>query len=144
MNPDLREELLFLKDYLPLYGHMAKTEVGIKDYRPREAHQRGFVFCKRDGSQIACIRLSLTRAFKKHGIQGVTPHGLRKTFCSMLARQKVHPKVAQTLMGHTDISLTMRIYTEVDDDQLKEAVNLLPSMQEMKRSKFQILPGGNS
>lgn len=144
MNQGLREELTFLKDYLPLHGYEAKSEEGIKDYRPREAHQTGFVFCHKDGSKVACIRLSLTRAFKKHGIQGVTPHGLRKTFCSLLARQKVHPKVAQTLMGHSDVSLTMRVYTEVDDDQLKEAVNLLPSMQEMKRSKFQILPGGGS
>jgi len=144
MNQDLREELFFLKDYLPRCGHVTKTEMGIRDYRLREPHQRDFVFCHRDGSKVACVRLSLTRAFKKHGIVGVTPHELRKTFCSLLARQKVHPKVAQTLMGHSDISLTMRVYTEVDDGQLREAVDSLPSMQAWKRNRLKILPGGES
>ncbi len=144
MNHALREELLFLKEHLPLHGYVEKTEAGIKDYRPREAHQMDFVFCHNDGSRVACIRLSLTRAFKKHGIQGVTPHGLRKTFCSLLARQKVHPRVAQQLMGHSKIDMTMRVYTEIDDDQLKEAVNLLPPTQELKPDKFQVLPGGRS
>lgn len=142
MNPDLRNELLFLKDHLPFQGYILKTETGMRDFKPREDHQREYVFCKKDGSRVACIRLSLIRAFKKHGIQGVTPHGLRKTFCSLLARQKVHPRVAQQLMGHSKIDLTMRVYTEVYDEQLREAVNLLPSMPEMKRNKFHILPGG--
>lgn len=142
MNQELREEMEFLKENLPLHGYLSKTEAGIKDYRPREAHQREFVFCHQDGSKVSCIRLSLTRAFQKHGIQGVTPHGLRKTFCSLLARQKVHPRVAQQLMGHSKIDMTMRVYTEIDDDQLKEAVNSLSPIQEMQPNRLQALPGG--
>jgi len=45
-------------------------------------------------------------------------------------------------MGHSDVSVTMRVYTEVDDEQLKEAVNSLPLMQETKPPAFQILPEG--
>lgn len=142
MNQELREELEFLKEYLPLHGYQAKSEIGIKDFRPREAHQREFVFCHRDGSKVSCIRLSITRAFKKHGILGVTPHGLRKTFCSLLARQKVHPRVAQQLMGHSKIDMTMRVYTEIDDEQLKEAVNSLSPNQGPKPGRLQVLPGG--
>lgn len=141
MNPDLRKELIFLKEYLPLYGHVTKTENGKRDFMPRERHQMDFVFCKKNGSKVSCVRKALSRAFENHGIQGVTPHGLRKTFCSQLARAKVHPKVAQTLMGHSDISLTMKVYTEVDDDQLKEAVNLLPSLHENQRSRLRIVNG---
>lgn len=33
-------------------------------------------------------------------------------------------------MGHSDISLTMKVYTEIDDDQLRDAVDLLPAMNE--------------
>lgn len=144
MNKDLREELSFLKDHLPLYGHQKKSEFGIKDFQRREDHQRDFVFCKKDGSKVACIRRSMTRAFEKHGIEGVTPHGLRKTFCSQLARAKVHPKVAQTLMGHSDISLTMRVYTEIDDDQLRDAVDLLPAMNEPQKSNLKLVQAGSS
>ena len=71
----------------------------------------------------------------------MTPHGLRKTFCSNLARQKVHPKVAQILMGHSDISLTMRVYTEVEEDQLVNAVNSLPTMSDLMKPNLKVVPG---
>lgn len=142
MNRDLREELEFLKQHLPLQGYSAKSEIGIRDYKPREAHQQEFVFCNADGSKVACIRRSLTRAFQKHGIEGVTPHGLRKTFCSLLARAKVHPRVAQQLMGHSKMDLTMRVYTEIDDGQLIEAVQSIPSLMEEKH-RLQLVQGGN-
>lgn len=141
MNEDLREELIFLKDYLPLQGRFGPDK---KDFVPRQTHQRDYVFCFEDGTKVACIRQAITRAMEKHGIQGVTPHGLRKTFCSLLARAKIHPKVAQTLMGHSDITLTMRVYTEIDDGQLVEAVNALPTMHELKRAKLRLVNGQES
>lgn len=134
LNDDLHEELLFLKNNLPKRGGYEKNS-----FKPRQPHQREYVFCKEDGSKVHCFRLAITRAFKAHGIQGVSPHGLRKTFCSNLARSKAHPRVAQQLLGHADIRLTMKVYTEVDDDQLREAVNLLPTMAEMQRNKLRLV-----
>ncbi len=142
MNADLREELLFLRDFLPVQGRCRKIHHGGKDYLPRQAGQKDYVFCNEDGSRVKCIRGSVTRALKKHGFQGVSPHGLRKTFCTQLARFKTHPKVAQTLMGHSDVSLTMRVYTEIDDQQLREAVDQLPTMYDLQRGKFQVVDGG--
>jgi len=136
LNQDLREELLFLKENLPVNGGNGRVKV-----KPREPHQREHVFCHADGGRVASFRSAIRGALKKHGIIGVSPHGLRKTFCSQLARSKVHPKIAQQLMGHSDINLTMRVYTEIDDDQLREAVNALPTMSEMQRSKFQLIVG---
>ena len=123
-------------------GYSAKSEIGIKDHKPREADQQEYVFCNSHGSKVACIRRSLTRAFRKHGIEGVTPHGLRKTFCSLLARAKVHPRVAQQLMGHSKMDLTMRVYTEIDDGQLIEAVQSIPSMIGEKQ-RLQLVQGEN-
>jgi len=142
MNPDIREELEFLTNYLPLQGYSVKTAEGKLGYLPREPHQRDYVFCNTDGSSVKSIRLSLIRAFKKRGLNGVTPHSLRKTFCTQLARQNVHPRVAQQLMGHSKVDLTMRVYTEVDDDQLRKAVNLLPSRDERKAPKLSVIQGG--
>ena len=45
-------------------------------------------------------------------------------------------------MGHSDVSLTMRVYTEVDDQQLREAVDQLPTMYDLQRGKFQVVAGG--
>jgi integrase len=38
------------------------------------------------------------------------------------------PKVAQTLARHSDIRLTMDIYTHVDQDEQKGAIGKLPEM----------------
>lgn len=134
MNWELREELLFLQDHLPRKGGHDKNP-----FRPRLSHQREYVFCQEDGGKVHCFRLAITRAFKAHGIEGVTPHGLRKTFCSNLARSNAHPRVAQQLLGHSDIRLTMKVYTEVDDDQLREAVDRLPTVAEMQRNKLRLV-----
>jgi integrase len=126
LNQALRAELEFLKAYLPVQGSYRKNHHKGHEVVPRAVHQQEYVFCHEDGSKVRSIRSSITRALKDRGLVGVTPHGLRKTFCSQLARAKVHPKVAQTLMGHADVTLTMKVYTEIDDEQLKEAVNCLP------------------
>jgi integrase len=101
-----------------------------------------YVLCHPDGRAIKCFRRLIGRALKQHKIFGVTPHGLRKTFCSLLARQKVHPKVAQELIGHSEIGLTMKVYTEVDDGQLAEAVNSLPTMQDWIKPQLKVVGGG--
>ena len=112
-----------------------------KQLSSRESHQREYVFCHPDGRKVASFKRSIGSALKKHGITGVTPHGLRKTFCSQLARYKVHPKVAQQLMGHADVNLTMRVYTEIDDDQMREAVNVLPTVNDLRRSRLKLVVG---
>jgi hypothetical protein len=45
-----------------------------------------------------------------------------------LARAGVHPKTAQQLARHSDINLTMGVYTKLDLRELAEAVELLPSL----------------
>ena len=136
LNRDLREVLFFLRDHLPVPGGNGLVKV-----KPREAHQREYVFCHPDGTRVVSFKRSIRGALKKHGITGVSPHGLRKTFCSQLARCKVHPKVAQQLMGHSDVNLTMRVYTEIDDDQMREAVNALPTMNDLRRSNLKLVVG---
>ena len=53
-------------------------------------------------------------------------HSLRHTTGSLLAASGVHPKVAQSLMRHSDINLTMSRYTHTLTGQEAEAVAGLP------------------
>ena len=46
----------------------------------------------------------------------VTPHILRHTFCTKLARAGMPVKELQYLMGHSDVETTLRIYTHMDYD----------------------------
>ena len=64
-------------------------------------------------------------------------HSLRHTFGTMLAKRGVHPKVAQDLMRHSTINLTMNLYTHtILDDRAKATEGLLdlPEEDENKAS----------
>lgn len=49
----------------------------------------------------------------------VTPHVCRHTFCSNMAKSGMNPKTLQYIMGHSDISVTLNIYTHVGFDDVK-------------------------
>ncbi|MCL2498934.1 MAG: site-specific integrase [Defluviitaleaceae bacterium] len=72
---------------------------------------------------------SLLRMFnktcKKYGVERYTIHSLRHTFCTILAKKGVHLKTASVLMGHSDISITARIYTSVDDAEKRKGIERL-------------------
>jgi integrase-like protein len=51
----------------------------------------------------------------QRSIVACTPHTLRRTFASILARLNLPPRGAMYVIGHTDPSLIMRIYQQVLD-----------------------------
>jgi integrase len=60
----------------------------------------------------------------------VDVHCLRHTFATLLARNGVSPSVAQKLMRHSDIRLTMNTYTHLELADTAGAVASLPSFGE--------------
>ena len=55
----------------------------------------------------------------------VTPHVCRHTFCSNMAKSGMNPKTLQYIMGHSDISVTLNVYTHVQfDDAPAEMIRL--------------------
>ena len=61
----------------------------------------------------------------RRGIVGIHAHRLRHTFATQLLRSGVDIRRIQILMGHQDISTTMR-YLGVDPSWLQESINQLP------------------
>jgi len=55
-------------------------------------------------------------------------HALRHETGTLLAAAQVHPKVAQSIMRHSDINLTMGIYTHTLTGQESKAVAKLPDL----------------
>lgn len=53
-------------------------------------------------------------------------HSLRLTFGTNLVLSGAHPRVVQELMRHSDIRLTMKLYTDVSKLPIREAVAVLP------------------
>jgi integrase len=56
-----------------------------------------------------------TVLLKKAGLQnrGFTFHSLRHTFATALFAKRAHPKVVQSLLGHSSITQTMDTYSHV-------------------------------
>lgn len=51
----------------------------------------------------------------------VTPHVLRHTFCTNMQRAGIDVKSLQYLMGHSNASVTLDVYTHTDFEMVKEA-----------------------
>ena len=50
----------------------------------------------------------------------LVPYCLRHTYCTDCARHKIDIRITQKLMGHSDISLTANIYTNLMDEDIVE------------------------
>lgn len=55
----------------------------------------------------------------------ITPHVCRHTYCSNQAKAGMNPKTLQYLMGHSDISVTMNVYTHINFDDAEEELRKL-------------------
>jgi integrase len=55
-------------------------------------------------------------------------HSLRKTLCTDLGREGVSPWQAMKIMRHSDIKLTVKNYTDVDQMKLQDALAKLPKL----------------
>jgi integrase len=66
---------------------------------------------------------------KHAGLAGedFTFHSLRHTFATTLAARSVHPSTAQKMLGHSDIRMTLAIYTHATDEMQDAATAALES-----------------
>jgi integrase len=55
--------------------------------------------------------------------QGFTFHSLRHTFATALVKQRQHPKIVQSLLGHASITQTMDTYSHLLEDIGGDAVD---------------------
>lgn len=85
----------------------------------------GYVFCNELGYALDSKKptRNLQSVLKKLGIEPIKFHGLRKTYATRLFESGVPPKTVQSLMGHSDITLTLNIYTQVMSEVKFEAVD---------------------
>ncbi len=62
---------------------------------------------------------------QKAGIPHIKFHALRHTFATRILEANVHPKVAQELLGHSNASTTLDIYSHVLPNQKRDAIKKL-------------------
>ena len=95
-----------------------------EELRRRMASENDYIFQGKDGSYIRQADFaSLWRRYKKLTGLNIVPHQLRHQFATFLYDAGVDVKSAQRILGHTDVSTTMNIYTHLSESKKEEAVN---------------------
>lgn len=76
------------------------------------------------------VLVQLKLLLKKAGLPDIRFHDLRHSAATLLLSMGVHPKVVQEILGHSEISMTMDIYSHVLPTMQKEAMDKLGRMFE--------------
>ena len=114
----------------------------------------GFLFYDKEGMPLVAMHWQhrfnhmVPRYNEIYRIQipNITPHVCRHTYCSNMAKAGMNPKTLQYLMGHSDISVTMNVYTHVNFDDAEEELKRMESFRlaqkeiDDKNDKRQISP----
>ena len=66
----------------------------------------------------------------KDELPKITPHICRHTYCTNMAKAGIVPKSLQYLMGHSEIAITMNVYTHVGLEDAQNELKRLEAMNE--------------
>lgn len=95
-----------------------------------QRHPRnGWWFPNRDGSDHVSsdvVTMAVSRLFDELNIEG-SIHRLRHVYGTRLLRAGAHIRRVQRLMRHANLETTA-LYTAVDEDELRDAIYMLPSV----------------
>ena len=81
-------------------------------------------------SALSVIRYNDIRRVQ---ISNITPHVCRHTYCSNQAKAGMNPKTLEYLMEHSDISVTMNVYTHLGFDDAKDEMVRLEELNAAKK-----------
>jgi integrase len=101
-------------------------DIDVYEMLHKRKKSTGYVFIDTDKEPFDDKRLNrrLTTICKKAGLRKITWHILRHTFASQLAMRGVPMTTVQQLMGHSNITTTMR-YAHVAPSTLRIAIEML-------------------
>lgn len=88
---------------------------------------------KREPTRTNAIGPWLKDFENKYGFKNVSPHGLRHTYCSILLSQNVPIQTVSKYMGHSDSTVTLKVYSHfIPDTQYKaiQAIDTIIQKQE--------------
>ena len=108
----------------PLRWHrMRQTAVRAK--AGEQWQESGYVFTTRTGRQgePRNVYRSFTRVAESAGLRVIRLHDARHGCATILTAAGVAPRVVMEILGHSQISITMDVYTHVVQDTQREAIS---------------------
>jgi len=90
----------------------------------------GLVCCRENGRPIApnSIHSAYETVLSRAGLPYVNFHALRHSHATMLLSQGVHPKIVSERLGHSQIAVTMDLYSHVSLPMQQEAAQKLDTL----------------
>lgn len=97
--------------------------------------EHDYVFCTSLGTHLNPNEVvkEFKKLLKQAGLPNIRFHDLRHSSASLLLSLGVHPKIVQEILGHTQISMTMDVYSHVLPVMHREAINKLNTAFEKKQ-----------
>ena len=91
----------------------------------------GFLFLDKNGNPMVAlhwekyIQHARGKDNKEHLLQlhFITPYICRHSYCTNMANSGMNPKTLQYLRGHSDVSVTLNIYTHIGYDDAKKELD---------------------
>lgn len=131
---------------IPITDEVAEMFRSIIEDRPKYKVEKvvggysGFLFLDKDHMPLVAMHwehrfrsmLNQYNEIYKVQLPKITPHVCRHTYCSNQAKAGMNPKTLQYLMGHSDIAVTLNVYTHVG---LEDAENELRKMQNLEGAR---------
>ncbi|MBR2527348.1 MAG: site-specific integrase [Blautia sp.] len=108
----------------------------------------GFLYFDKDGRPMVAMHwekyfqhiCDKYNSIYKEEMPKVTPHVCRHTYCSNMAKSGMNPKTLQYLMGHSEIGVTLNVYTHLG---LEDAVREVRKLEEHADTDRNEYAGGN-
>ncbi|QGV79889.1 tyrosine-type recombinase/integrase [Streptomyces ficellus] len=108
----------------PLRWHRMRQEA-MRVSAGKDWQDTGYVFTTRSGRPIEPRNLhrSFVRVSAAAGLRPIRLHDARHGCATLLTAAGVAPRVVMEILGHSQISLTMDVYTHVVQDTQREAIS---------------------
>ena len=84
-------------------------------------------------SRLSYLKDYSVRPQDKSWIPNITPHVCRHTYCTNMAKSGMNPKTLQYLMGHSDIGVTMNVYTHLGLDDAKDEMIWMEELEQARK-----------
>lgn len=113
-----------------LTGKDPRRVISFKPSEDPEEIARNTIFKSPEGNLMKSepVDREIKRICKATGIERFTAHAFRATFATRCNEAGIDPRTVQEILGHSDYSITMNLYTHVLDNTKQAAMDKLNSI----------------
>ncbi len=112
----------------------------------------GFLYLDDDGMPLVAMHwesrfnrmVNRYNEIYREQLPNITPHVCRHTYCSNQAKAGMNPKTLQYLMGHSDIGVTMNVYTHLGMEDAAAEMARMEEVESARREQEKISGGGKN